>query len=45
MRMHDDSSQMSNILAPEARQPLAKDFHKENLNTLKQKEADLQQKY
>ena len=45
MRMHDDSSQMSNILAPEVKQPPIRDFHKENLNLMKQKEVELQQKY
>ena len=36
---------MSNILAPEVRQPPVRDFHKENLNMMKQKEAELQHKY
>ena len=44
MRMHDDSSQMSNILAPEVKQPIVRDFHKENLNIMKQKEQELQNK-
>ena len=42
--MHDDSSQMSNILAPEVRPPIVRDFHKENLNIMKQKEQEYQHK-
>jgi hypothetical protein len=42
--MHDDSSQIANILTPEVKQPLARDYHKENIQMMKQKEQDYQLK-
>ena len=41
---HHDSSGMSGILAPEARKPPPKNFHKENLQNMHQKDMEQQRK-
>jgi hypothetical protein len=40
-RVHEDSSQMSNILGPLVQRVLPRDYHKENLMIMKKKEEEL----
>ena len=41
---HHDSSGMSGILAPEARAPPPRNFHKENIQNMHNKEQEMQKK-
>jgi len=41
---HHDSSSMSGILAPEARKPPAKDYHRENIQMMHAREQEIQRK-
>ena len=43
-RGHEDSSQVGGLLAPEARVPLPKNYHRENLQMMKAREQQQQQK-
>jgi hypothetical protein len=43
-RLHEDSSQVAEMFYRERKRSLPKDYHKANINALKQKEQNLQQK-
>lgn len=42
--MHQDSSSMGGILAPDARNPPPRNFHRENLQKMQQREQEIQMK-
>lgn len=41
---HHDSSSMSGILAPDARKPPPKNFHRENIQAMHNREQEIQRK-
>ena len=38
---HHNSSSMGSILAPEAHKPLPKNYHKDNINKIQQREIEI----